>query len=108
MDIDEDTLNQPVPPMMLQTLVENAIKHGVSKKISGGIIRVKSDFVGDHHELVVQNSGQLNSYLNGEGFGVKSTKDRLNLLYQGKATFDIKNLGTDLVESKVIMPVANL
>jgi len=108
MDIDEDTLNQQVPPMMLQTLVENAIKHGVSKKINGGIIRVKSDFVGGHHELVVQNSGQLNGYLNGDGFGVKSTKDRLNLLYQGKATFDIKNLDSDLVESKVIMPVATI
>ena len=35
--IDEDTLNQPVPPMMLQTLVENAIKHGISKQINGGI-----------------------------------------------------------------------
>ena len=30
-DIDEDTLNQPMPSMMLQTLVENAIKHGISK-----------------------------------------------------------------------------
>ena len=39
--IDEDTLDQPVPPMMLQTLVENAIKHGISKQINGGV--VKSD-----------------------------------------------------------------
>ncbi len=38
MHIDENTLNQPVPPMMLQTLVENAIKHGISKKINGGVI----------------------------------------------------------------------
>lgn len=106
LDIDEDTLNQPVPPMMLQTLVENAIKHGISKRISGGIIRVKSGFVDGHHELIVQNSGQLNVFINGEGFGVKSTKDRLNLLYQGKATFDIRNLDTDLVESKIIMPVS--
>ncbi len=116
MDIDEDTLNQPVPPMMLQTLVENAIKHGISKKISGGTIKIVSDFVGDHHELLVQNSGQLNGYINGDsslpddgqGFGIRSTQDRLNLLYQGKAKFDIKNLNADMVESRIIMPVNNL
>lgn len=107
MDIDEDTLDQPVPPMMLQTLVENAIKHGISRKLDGGLIRVVSDFVDNHHELVVQNSGQLNGNINQDGFGVKSTQDRLNLLYQGKATFNIKNLTEDLVESRVIMPVFN-
>lgn len=106
MDINEDTLGQPVPPMMLQTLVENAIKHGISKKIDGGTVKVISDFVDDHHELVVQNSGQLNSYVNGEGFGVISTQYRLNLLYQGKATFEIKNVNLDMVESRITMPVA--
>ena len=105
MDIDEDTLSQPVPPMMLQTLVENAIKHGISKKINGGMIRIVSDYVAGHHEILVQNSGQLNGSINTEGFGIKSTQDRLNLLYQGKARFDIKNLSSEIVESKVIMPV---
>ncbi|MEO6734195.1 MAG: histidine kinase [Ferruginibacter sp.] len=105
MIIDEDTLSQPVPPMMLQTLVENAIKHGISKKIDGGTIRVSSDFVENHHELVVQNSGQLGLYINENGFGVRSTQDRLNLLYQGKATFAIKNLDDDMVESRITMPL---
>jgi len=105
LDIDEDTLDQPIPPMMLQTLVENAIKHGISKQIKGGVVRVVSDFVDDHHELVVQNTGQLSRIINHDGFGVKSTQDRLNLLYQGKATFDIKNLDENTVESRIIMPV---
>jgi sensor histidine kinase YesM len=106
MDIDEDTLGQPIPPMMLQTLVENAIKHGISRRINGGTVKVTSGFVNNQHELVVQNSGQLSSNVNEEGFGVKSTQYRLNLLYQGKATFEIKNVNSDMVESRITMPVA--
>ena len=105
MKIDEDTLEQPVPPMMLQTLVENAIKHGVSKSINGGFVKICSDFQGNNHELVVQNSGQLNGEINDDGFGLKSTQDRLRFLYHGKARFEIKNVNGNMVESKVIMPV---
>ncbi len=105
MQIDEDTLQHPVPPMMLQTLVENAIKHGIGKQVSGGVVRVISRFRGDHLELLVQNTGQLSSIINGDGFGIKSTEDRLNLMYQGKAHFEIRNTGDNMVESKVVMPV---
>ncbi|MEO5943789.1 MAG: histidine kinase [Ferruginibacter sp.] len=109
MKIDPDTLNQPIPPMMLQTLVENAIKHGISKKIDGGFIRVTSLFDDHHHVLTVQNSGTLNGQnISKDGFGLKSTQDRLNLLYQGKAQFEIKDTEGNVVESKIIMPVANL
>ncbi len=105
MDIDQDTLTQQVPPMMLQTLVENSIKHGISKLVNGGMVRIVADFKGDNLELLVQNTGQLNGNINGDGFGIKSTQDRLNLMYQGKAHFEIKNLNGDMVESKVTMPV---
>ena len=108
MEIDDDTLGQPVPPMMLQTLVENAIKHGISKKIHGGTIKVISDFIDDHHQLIVRNTGQLDAYTNEDGFGVKSTQYRLNLLYQGKATFEIKNMDAEMVESKITMPVNSI
>jgi two-component system, LytTR family, sensor kinase len=107
MNIDEATLEMPVPPMMLQTLVENAIKHGISKKIDGGIIRIISDVKDNCHELTVQNTGQLNGYINEDGFGVKSTENRLNLLYQGKATFTLTNLNDEMVQSKISMPILN-
>ena len=107
MIIEPDTLLQPIPPMMLQTLVENAIKHGISKDINGGIITINSSFKNQHFELIVQNSGQLNgSYSEGsEGFGIKSTQDRLNLLYQGKANFEIHNIPGNMVESRIQMPI---
>lgn len=103
--IEEDTLDQPVPPMMLQTLVENAIKHGISKQIGGGVVRIISDFKDDYHELAVQNTGQLNGYMNGEGFGLSSTTNRLSLLYGDKAQFEIKQIAPMLVEAKVLIPL---
>ncbi len=104
-DVDEDTLDQPVPPMMLQTLVENAIKHGISQQISGGVVKVISDFKDNYHELVVQNTGYLNGYKNSEGFGLSSTSNRLSLLYGEKASFEIKQLTPNLVEARVQLPV---
>jgi LytS/YehU family sensor histidine kinase len=105
LNIDEDTLNQPVAPMMLQTLVENAIKHGISKHINGGFVKVISVFKNGNHELIVQNSGHLNGEINKNGFGIKSAQDRLRYLYQGKASFEIKDVEGDIVQSKIIMPV---
>ncbi len=105
-EIDEDTLQQQVPPMMLQTLVENAIKHGIGKQIMGGVVRIVASFTDKDLQLLVQNTGQLSATPNGDGFGIKSTQDRLNLMYQGKAVFDIRNFGPAMVESKVSIPVA--
>ena len=105
-DIDENTLDLPVPPMMLQTLVENAIKHGISKQKEGGIIKVKSDFVNDHHELTVQNTGILNGNGRSDGFGINGTVNRLQLLFGSKAFFNIKDTGDNLVEAKVVLPVS--
>ncbi len=108
MRIDQNTLSQTIPPMMLQTLVENAIKHGISKRMNGGIVKIISEFKNGHLELIVQNSGTLNGthVPNKPGFGITSTQERLNLLYQGKANFQIHEIDGGMVESKIIMPVA--
>ncbi|MHA4845077.1 sensor histidine kinase [Flavitalea antarctica] len=106
-EIDEDTLDQPIPPMMLQTLVENAIKHGIGKQINGGIVKVISEFRDDFHELIIQNTGHLNGYGSaGDGFGLSSTKNRLHLLFGEKANFAIRQVNAELVEVRVLIPVA--
>lgn len=103
-DVDENTLDQPVPPMMLQTLVENAIKHGISQELNGGVVRVISGFRGDYHHLVVQNTGYLNGYQHSEGFGLSSTTNRLSLLYGDRARFEIRQLSPTTVEARVMIP----
>ena len=104
-DIPDDLMTAQVPDFIVQALVENAIKHGISKQIQGGLVRVIADFRGNNLELLVQNSGQLSETQNEEGFGIKSTQDRLNLMYQGKGVFEIRNLDATMVESKVVLPV---
>lgn len=106
-DIDEDTLGQPIPPMMLQTLVENAIKHGISRQVGGGKVKITSDFTGDYHELVIQNTGHLNGRGggDGDGFGLSSTRNRLHLLFGDKANFNIEEINSNMVEAKVLIPV---
>jgi two-component system, LytTR family, sensor kinase len=104
-EIDEDTLDQPVPPMMLQTLVENAIKHGISKQLNGGTVKIISDFKDNHHELLVQNTGHLNGGINEDGFGLTSTQNRLLLLFGNKATFNIRQVNGNMVEAKIELPV---
>jgi len=104
-NIDEETLDQQVPPMMLQTLVENAIKHGISRQLNGGIVRIHSDFTDSHHELIVENTGHLNDKNNSEGFGIASTTNRLKLLYGNEASFEIKNVNGNMVQARVVLPV---
>ncbi len=106
-EIDDKTLGQQVPPMMLQTLVENAIKHGISKQMKGGVVKIVSDFKDNFHELSVQNTGFLNGGASNKGFGVSSTMDRLGLLYGEKASFKIHQFNDELVEAKVSIPVLN-
>lgn len=103
LDIEEATLNQPVPPMMLQTLVENGIKHGISKRISGGVINIISRMIDKKLELIVENSGSIQS--GAEGFGINSTRNRLQFLHNGNSVFTIGNIGDQMVRAKVIMPI---
>ncbi|MFO0415555.1 MAG: sensor histidine kinase [Bacteroidota bacterium] len=104
-EIDPETLNLQVPPMMLQTLVENAIKHGVSKHLAGGEVYVSSKIHQQDHELIIRNSGRLSEYYNAEGFGVSSTKERLHLQFGGKASFELNETASGYVEARICMPI---
>lgn len=104
-EIDPNTLQQKVPHMMVQTLVENAIKHGISKQTKGGEIWIWSELTPKHHQITIRNTGQLNGFKNKDGFGLHSTQERLQLLYQNRANFDIQQTGENLVEAKINIPI---
>ena len=103
--IDEETLDHPIPPMMLQTLVENAIKHGIGKQVEGGQITITSNEDVGVYTLRVINSGILQMQDGHEGFGLQSTSNQLSLIFGDKALFSITQMDAKQVEAKVIIPL---
>jgi len=91
-NLENDLLKETVPPMMLQLLVENAIKHGISQFTDGGSILIDIHKKEDFLLLNVRNTGHLNNTVKlGEklGVGLENIKKRLDLIYTGKAKFDL-------------------
>jgi two-component system LytT family sensor kinase len=98
-EIEPDTLEVPVPSMLLQPLVENSIKHGLEPRISGGtitlrsrikegtlIIEVEDDGVGIAPDRVLR-TGVLEH--KGTGIGMRNVRERLEVLYGEDAVFEV-------------------
>jgi len=102
--IEDASLEYAIPPMMLQTLVENAIKHGLSKQPGDCLIKIIAKIEGSKLNLMVQNTGILQTTEN-DGFGLQSTRDRLNILYRGEAEFNIYQCTPNQVTAKLIIPI---
>lgn len=106
-DTQNETLQIQIPALMLQTLVENGIKHGIAKLPKGGEIYIKAFL--DSNKLIVEivNTGQLNPNSEKEtesGFGIANTLQRLTLLYENKAEFNISNLNKNSVLTRISIP----
>ena len=100
-EIDPDTLQKHIPPMMIQTLVENGIKHGISKYANGGEIKITSLLVNNVLKISILNTGQIENKASETGFGVTNTTHRLKLLFGNKATFLLKNVDDKNVISEI-------
>jgi hypothetical protein len=87
-DVPEGLLSAEFPPMMIQTLVENAIKHGLEPKAEGGHLRVKAEVL--HGKLAVSVAdtglGFGKAATAGTGVGLANIRERLQLLYGAKAS----------------------
>lgn len=105
--IAPETFEISIPTMMLQTLVENAIKHGISKLEAGGFIEISSKLVGNQLHLIVKNSGQLDAadrHADSLGFGLKATESRLLYMYGSEAQFILENQ-KNAVCATIILPI---
>jgi len=97
-----------VPPMLIQTLAENAIKHGISRLIKGGKIIINSSSDKEYLIMEIINSGQYNPENENKevasGFGLTNSKQRLNFMFGDRAKFQIKNLNENEVITNLKIP----
>lgn len=96
-EIDPETLDLPVPSMLLQPLIENSIKHGLEPRISGGTITLRSRIEGGRMMIEVEDDGvgiapgrhRSSGVLTGTGIGMKNVRERLDVLFGDAAHFDV-------------------
>lgn len=106
-NIDKNCLSTLVPPMMLQTLVENAIKHGISQSSNGGFINIDIfDNINSKTIIKIENTGVFNPDENSEStkFGLNASLIRLNYLFGKLASFSVANSGNNSVLTILEIP----
>ena len=95
-----------VPPMMLATLVENAIKHGIAPLAEGGAIRVSARRSGDALALSVADTGRGLTEASGSGVGLANIRARLATLYGERATLRLEGNSPRGVVAVITLPLS--
>ncbi len=105
-EIDDSSLEIKIPPMAIQLLVENAIKHGVSQMTTGGNILIRSVLENDHLRIEVCNNGQLKEKSKREGIGLKNLIERLKILFGHFAELKVENSSENTVTASLKIPLS--
>jgi len=88
-DAEEDALAMPLPPAMLISLVENAVKHGLERASRPGVIVIAAEVRGDSLRVTVRDNGIGLTEHSGQGFGLANIHQRLALLYGARASLTV-------------------
>lgn len=106
---DAATLDQPVPPLLLQPLIENAIRHGIGKHKGSDLIEVFARVANDGLEIEVWNGNsaieESTDQLMLRGLGIRNTKARLEQLYGREASLLLRSLGSRGVVALIFIPL---
>jgi hypothetical protein len=104
-DVPADAASVYIPAMLLQTLVENAIKHGIAELPSGGLLRISAVLENEMLNVEIENSRPPAPIpATGEGVGLRNARDRLRLLFGTRATLDLDLSKPALATARLRVP----
>lgn len=112
-EVEEEARFQAVPPMLLQTLVENAVKYGISTRRDGGEIVIAASLQGSLLRIRVSNPGEIAPPANAAsakagsstGVGLRNASERLELLFGDQATLRLLTEPVGWVTAEVSLPL---
>ncbi|RYF96766.1 MAG: sensor histidine kinase, partial [Chitinophagaceae bacterium] len=104
-DVDVQLLTQPILPLSIQTLVENAIKHGIAQRKDGGLISIKVQQENGYMQTRVLNPGKIKTGAM-QGLGLKNLSERLRLQFNGKASFELTEQSDHHVAATIKTPMS--
>src|SRR5215469_4107767 len=102
-EISPSTHSALVPPMLLQGLVENALKHGIANVPAGGDVVLRIARAEDQLRIEVENTGALQPSIR-TGIGLANARERLRLLYGPSAELSLAESSPGRVRATVLMP----
>ena len=100
-----EAAEQRIPPMLMQTLVENAVKHGISNSAAGGLVEIQAMLRNGHLEITVRNPGQMGLSSGSTKVGLANARERLRLLYGSAACLRVENDGPSHVIARAELPI---
>jgi two-component sensor histidine kinase len=105
-DVAPEAMDTPVPTMLIQTLVENAVKHGIANVVEGGELRVEGRVNGGRCIVRVTNPGSLKKdATEGTGLGLRNAHKRLSRLLGDSATLSLDEVGKNVM-AELIIPMS--
>lgn len=90
-DIPQELLTMAFPPMLLQPLVENSIKHGLEPQLQGGNIVIRAEKFAERVKIIVEDTGQGLKCDSGTGVGITNVQKRLHALFAHRARFILED-----------------
>jgi LytS/YehU family sensor histidine kinase len=104
-DVPADAAGVQIPVMLLQTLVENAIKHGVAELPSGGLLKISAATQNDILIVEITNPRPpVPTFAVHEGVGLRNARDRLRLLFGARANLDLDLSTPSVATARLSIP----
>jgi len=103
-ELDPQAASARVPPLLLQPLVENAVRHGVEPSPEGGVIRVRTKVKLGRAVLSIANSVPKEPSRPGHGMALKNVRERLRLMHDVAAQFEMRK-DEDVFRVQIVVPL---